>query len=503
MNQFNQLLVSVLQKKLLILLSLLSTIGFAQNRTIIGTVYDRDTKAPVEFCNVVQTNGIDGTLTDEHGSFILNISQEVKDEKLIFSTLGYQTYTLKILPNQNYYKVYLKQDGIELEDVIVTGVARASLIRENPVPITAISSEKLETSAESNIIDALVKNVPGLTAVKTGPNISKPFIHGLGYNRVLTLYDGIRQEGQQYGDEHGLEVDDYNIERVEVVKGPASLLYGSDALAGVISMFSYIPSEEDGKLHGKLTSEYHSNNNHIGNGLRLNYSDEKFVFVLRGSHQLAKNYRNPADGRVYLTNYNVTNLSSTLGYKSEKGHTNLNFSLYNNRQGISDGSRDSLSRAFTKKEFDDDDDDIRNRPLVTDKELNTYKIPDLSQHIQHYRLFLESVYEVGDGNIDISLGGQQSIRREYDNPEDPTEKGMYMRLNTLNYGFRYNAPTFANTEISAGINGMLQDNLNKDATEFPIPDYQLYDAGLYVYAKWTKNNWTLSGGLRDDIRYVN
>ena len=320
---------------------------------------------------------------------------------------------------------------------------------------------------------------------------------------MLTLYAGIRQEGQQYGDEHGLEIDDYSIEKIEVVKGPTSLLYGSDALAGVISIFPHIPSENDGKIHGKFISEYHTNNNLIGNGLRINYSDNKFLFALRGSYRMAKNYRNPVDGRVYLTNFNVSNFSTTTGYKSRNGYTHLNFTYYNNHQGIPDGSRDSLSRAFTKKKFDDDDDDIRNRPIVTDKELNTYKIPDLSQHIQHYRLFLESFYELGNGNIDISLGGQKSIRREYDNPEMPTEKGMYMRLNTLNYGFRYNAPKFANTEISIGINGMLQDNLNKDATEFPIPDYQLYDAGLYIYAKWKKNNWTLSGGLRDDILYVN
>lgn len=83
-----------------------------------------------------------------------------------------------------------------------------------------------------------MKNVPGLNAVKTGSNISKPFIRGLGYNRVLTLYDGIRQEGQQWGDEHGIEVDAYNMDHAEVIKGPASLMYGSDALAGVVSFFS-------------------------------------------------------------------------------------------------------------------------------------------------------------------------------------------------------------------------------------------------------------------------
>src|SRR5690606_22833268 len=162
-----------------------------------------------------------------------------------------------------------------------------------------------------------------------------------------------------------------------------------------ISLFPYIPKSNDGKLHGKYTSEYQTNNNLIGNGLRLDYSDEKWLFALNGSYRMAKNYRNPIDGRVYLTNYNVTNLSALAGYKTKKGYTHLNFTLYDNHQAIPDGSRDSISRKFTKQVLDDDD-DILNRPIVSDKELNSYKIPVLAQHIQHYRAYLHSFYEVGN-----------------------------------------------------------------------------------------------------------
>ncbi len=94
-----------------------------------------------------------------------------------------------------------------LDDVVVTGVAGRSNIRNTPVAVAAVSEREMQYNANTNIIDALVKTIPGVTAVTTGPNISKPFIRGLGYNRVLTLYDGVRQEGQQWGDEHGAEVD--------------------------------------------------------------------------------------------------------------------------------------------------------------------------------------------------------------------------------------------------------------------------------------------------------
>ena len=119
------------------------------------------------------------------------------------------------------------------------------------------NSDLLNTSS-SNIIDALSKTVPGLTVLSTGPAISKPFIRGLGYNRVVTVNDGVRQEGQQWGDEHGIEVDDYSAQRVEVLKGPASLMYGSDAIAGVINIQSQLPAPE-GTIRSAIASEYQTN----------------------------------------------------------------------------------------------------------------------------------------------------------------------------------------------------------------------------------------------------
>ncbi|MFS2122275.1 TonB-dependent receptor plug domain-containing protein, partial [Kosakonia cowanii] len=87
---------------------------------------------------------------------------------------------------------------------------------------------------------------------------SKPFIHGLGYNRVITLQDGIRQEGQQWGDEHGIEVDQNSIDRVEVIKGPASLTYGSDAIGGVVNLITPAPVPE-GKILGSVQGLYGTN----------------------------------------------------------------------------------------------------------------------------------------------------------------------------------------------------------------------------------------------------
>ncbi len=452
-----------------------------------------------------------GTITDTSGHFILlNIPDG--SYHLRVSSSVYNDFDKKIILKKSCHiqlNIQLTPRETVLNEIVLTGISRGATIKENPVSITTVSSKAIDLTTAGNIIDVLVKNVPGLNAVKTGPNISKPFIRGLGYNRVLTLYDGIRQEGQQWGDEHGIEVDAYNIERAEIIKGPASLMFGSDAEAGVVSLFPYIPAYRDKKIHGRILSEYQNNNNLAGNAIDLNYSDKHFSISANGSYRLAKNYRNRVDGRVYNTNFREKNLSLFTGYRSAKGFTHLAFTLYDNLQGIPDGSRDSLTRKFTKQIYEGNSDDIKNRPIVSDEELNSYELSPLHQHIQHYRIYTQSNYAMGKGNMNFIAGLQQNIRREYNHPTAPLQPGMHVRLNTINYGLRYNFPKSGSFETTAGINGMAQNNKSINATDFPIPDYNLFDGGIYLYVKWKptarngiKDKWTVSGGIRYDIRRI-
>jgi len=453
---------------------------------------------------VVLQNTSFETSADSLGSFeIKNI--HVGNYKLQVFSLGFDDYkqSIVIADGENtLVNITLTSHNKMLNEVVVTGVSRATLIRENPMSISSISAKNIEKAQESNIIDVLVKNAPGLNAVKTGPNISKPFIRGLGYNRVLTLYDGIRQEGQQWGDEHGIEVDSYNMERAEVIKGPSSLMFGSDAIAGVVSLFPYIPKDTNGKIEGKFLTEYQSNNDLIGNGLRLGYSKNNWLFATRASIKAAGNYQNKIDGRVYNTSFNEKNFSALVGRKTEKGYSHFNFTLYDNIQGIPDGTRDSISRKFTRQIYEGANDDVKNRTIVSQDELNSYKISPLHQHIEHYRIYSKNHYKINEGIIDFLLGWQQNVRREYNHPTAIDQAGLYVRLNTLNYGVTYGFPAFKSIETSVGINGMLQNNKSLDATNFPIPDYDLYDGGAYWFAKWKSDRWTASGGLRYDIRKV-
>ncbi|MBS1486988.1 MAG: TonB-dependent receptor [Bacteroidetes bacterium] len=471
----------------------------AAQQIITGTVKDQNSGHVLFGCTVQAAKSAQGTITDSFGRFRLIADGS---QPIIFSFVGYETDTVRIVPNKFDYEVLLIPHQKELNEVVITAMTHASLIKENPMALNTIQAKMIERSNENNVMDAIAKNTPGIAMLKTGPNISKPFIRGLGFNRVLTLYDGVRQEGQQWGGEHGLEIDNYNIEKAEVVKGPASLVFGSDALAGVVSLQPFVPKETDGYVKGRWLSEYQSNNGLIGKGFRLSQGNTHWLWALRGSLRIAKNYKNATDGRVYNTGFQEKNLSALVGYRSAAGTTHFNLSLYDNLQGIPDGTRDSLTRKFTKQIDEGNLDDVKNRPIVSDAELNSYSLSPLHQRIQHYRIYVNNHYQIGKGDINALVAFTQNIRREYNHPSAPAQAGTFLQLNTLSYSIRYNTPERTGIDYSFGVNGMFQNNKIKDATNFPVPNYSLTDGGAYLLSHWKKNSWNVVGGVRMDWRDI-
>ncbi|TWF44925.1 iron complex outermembrane receptor protein [Chitinophaga polysaccharea] len=485
----------------LLFLLLLTSLTYGQHGVIKGTIVNKNGQ-PLQFANIAIRQLNTGAISDPRGGFsIPQLRPGTYD--IVFSMIGFQTIKIKrtiVAEQVCTLNIQLEEDLSKLNEVIVTGVSRATAVRKNPIPIAVISKREMNMNVNNNLIDAIVKGIPGVSAVTTGPNISKPFIRGLGYNRVLTLYDGVRQEGQQWGDEHGIEIDQYGVSRAEVVKGPASLTYGSDALAGVINMIPDIPSLTPGKLQGSFLADYHSNNGMLGSSLGLAYGQNDWKYVFRATAKTAHNYRNKVDGWVYGTAFREYNLSALARTDKSWGSTQIGATLYDNTQEIPDGSRDSLTRKFTKQVKEEYD--IKDRPLVPENELRSYSINPLHQHIQHYRVYNRTKWNLGDGDINAMIGLQQSIRREYNHPEMPAQPGLYVVLNTLNYDIRYNVPAMDGWETTVGVNGMYQSNASKNGTDFPIPDYRLFDIGGFVFAKKTIGKIDISGGLRYDNRTI-
>ena len=472
----------------------------AQAQTLRGQVQDA-TGQPLPYASVVAPALRQGATADATGHFGLDLPAGMV--RLEISAVGYASVSRTVtVPAAAPLLIRLAATEQAIGEVVVTGVSRSTELRRSPVPIAALGRREIQLNANANVIDAAVRGVPGLSAVTTGPNVSKPFIRGLGYNRVLTLFNGLRQEGQQWGDEHGVEVDGYGVDRVEVVKGPASLLYGSDAVAGVVNLLPALPNGPDGELHGEALAEYQSVNGLLGQSAALNYQRHGWQASFRTSHRLARDYGNAVDGRVYNTGFRELTLTGMVGVQRNWGSLRLWLTSYDNHQEIPDGSRDSLSRAFTRQVLESGPDDVKSRPVVTDDELRSYGQSDLRQHIQHYRAFASGEVKLGAGELRLLLGAQQNHRQEFNHPTAPSQPGLDLRLTTATYEARYLLPARHGRELTVGLNGMSQANRHLQATDFPIPAYDLFDLGGFGVAKQTVGKLELTAGLRYDTRVV-
>ncbi len=459
-----------------------------------GKITDAKTGEALSGAYVYFTDDKLGTSSDVNGQYALgNIPPGHHVVEVSFT--GYGTLVEHIEISTDLQKDFaLSPVIVENQGVIVTGVSGATSIRKSPVPVTSIRRSALLQKPSANIIDAL-SHIPGVSQVSTGPAISKPVIRGLGANRVVTVNDGIRQEGQQWGDEHGIEIDELSVSKVEVLKGPASLMYGSDALAGVVNFITNTPVPE-GTIRGGLLSNYQTVNKLYANSLNLAGNKNGFNWNGYLSHKSAGDYKNKYDGRVLNSRYNEKNFGGYFGINKGWGYSHLIFSSFDQHIGLVEGDRDDATGKFilyagTGLERIATDDDLSSRSMF---------IPN--QRVQHYKLVSDNNFALGRSRLKFNLGFQQNLRKEFGNPEDPAEQELFFDLKTINYNLQWQLPEMKQWHTTVGVNGMQQENQNKGA-EVLIPEYNLFDAGLFVYAQRFYKKATLSGGIRFDNRTVN
>src|SRR3972149_2124852 len=223
----------------------------AGKTSLSGKITDKETNEAIQGASVYFPDLKIGTITKNDGTYFIDNLPSAKVLVKV-SMISYASITETIDLFSITIKDFVMEKSItEITEVVITGLSQSSEQKRTPTPISVVSREQLLQNSSTNIIDAIAKE-PGVSQLSTGPSISKPVIRGLGYNRVLVVNDGIRQEGQQWGDEHGIEIDEYSVNKVEILKGPASLAYGSDAMAGGVNMISF-PTLPRGTLKGNIS----------------------------------------------------------------------------------------------------------------------------------------------------------------------------------------------------------------------------------------------------------
>lgn len=401
-----------------------------------------------------------------------------------------------------------KSDSIKsllLPDVVVTESYQQRQAKKSALAVDVVDQDFLRKHFTGNFMQAM-ENIPGVQAMDIGSGFSKPMIRGMGFNRIAVLENGIKQEGQQWGADHGLELDAFNIGTVNVLKGPSSLLYGSDAMGGVIDITSPpVPSVD--MLFGDVTLLGKSVNGTLGGSFMLGIKKSFWYAQVRYSEQHFGDYRIPTDTIVYLTQKmpvygrklkNTAGIECNIGFfaQYQRQRYKANYSVSNVYQktgffpgahGIPDASRV------------EDDGDSRNMELPYSK-VNHLKVTTLQQYAW------EKLVLSGD------FGFQNNHREEWSVfhthygsqpvPEKDPDKELAFNLNTLSASVKVRFIGSSSWEHALGWDGQHQRN-DISGYSFLLPEYYRSTTGLLWLTTYKPNNViSVSGGMRYDYGYI-
>lgn len=443
----------------------LSVILQAQN-TLSGTVSDKNNQ-PLAGVSVYAPEIHKGTVTDADGKYVLN-SLPSGNLKLIFSFIGYttkeQNFTVK---KESVLNVVLEENIHQMDEVIVS-TAFNKLQSQNVMKVEHATVKSLQQQGASTLIEGLA-TIPGVSQVSTGTSIGKPVIRGLSGNRILVYSQGVRLENQQFGDEHGLGLNDSGVESVEVIKGPASLLYGSDALGGVL----YFNPEKfaDAKtFKADVSQKFFSNTLGSNTSFGAKGSTDNWKFLLRGGYNTHSDYEIPNGDRVTNTRFNETDIKGGIGYSDSKISTIFRYNFNHLDLGIPEEGIGSQT---------------------------TSKNPDFPRQEVYNQIFsLHNNFFFSDSKFDTDIGYIANDRSEF---EDSDVAVLHMKLNTFNYDIKYHFPEWGNLETIAGVQGMSQTNRNS-GEEYLIPDAVTNDFGIFGTINYAWKTSVFLAGIRYDNR---
>ena len=444
--------------------------GFAQ--TFTGTVRDKETDELIPFAEVFFVELNAGRVTDENGVFKIEHSHP-KNIEVQISFIGYNTLKTKIDMSQVHEQTfYLEPNHIELNEVVVS-VPTGKLQRENVVSVEQKKITQLQQTAPATLAEA-ISSIPGVEQNTTGVGIGKPVIRGLTGNRIVTYAQGIRIENQQWGDEHGLGVGEAGIESVEVIKGPASLLYGSDALGGVLYFVDERYASHN-TVEGYLKSNFLSNTLGSINSFGAKVHNEKLTFNLFGGYSTNADYSIPGGQRVSNSRFDEKNAKAALGFHSKNWISNIRYSYLQNYFGITEAA-----------------------DYVTSVD-RTFVLP--YQKISNHNLSVENVLFTGNSTWNLMLGYTDNNRNEYEDSE--VDPALSMDLRTSTYNLKWNSPSFNDEKLDfiIGSQGMYQTNTNS-GEEILIPDAKTIDLGGYAIVNYALDGVQLQGGIRYDHRLI-
>jgi len=413
-----------------------------------------------------------GTVTDKNGEYTL---KNIPNGKFTIqvSFIGYNTQikTINILKNDAVLELKLSPEIIQTQEVVVSG-GYLNTQHENAVKIATINSKSVTLSGSPNIMEALTK-VPGVDMISKGMGVTKPVIRGLSMQNILVLNNGFRIENYQFGDEHPLGIDMNGIEKVEIVKGPASLLYGSDAIGGVLNFIKEKPAPTN-EILGDYHMQLFSNTLGINNSIGVKGASDKLFGGIRLSQKSHADYLQGGGQYVPNTRFNELTLNANAGYTGKIGTFKIDYDYFKQNLGMAN----ELSI-----------------PLIS---MRDRKNEVWYQDLTHQMISSKNNLFFGAYKLSINASYQNALRKLQTTLNEPF---IEMNLKTITYESKLYLPTSQNMDAIIGIQGMNQENqnLNNRPSKF-LADGKIGNIGLLSLFQYKfANQIKLQTGLRYDI----
>lgn len=461
------------------------------NGSFSGTVLD-ESNSPVVGAALLLLPGATGVVTDTTGAFsITDVCAGTYTIKVQY--LGFEPLSFQIEINGQVTRVIHLKEGVrQLAEVVVED---HQLHTEHANNFTRLGAKELAESAGKSLGESL-KEVPGVTAIQTGPGIFKPVIHGVHSQRVLILNHGIRQEGQQWGAEHAPEIDPFIASDVAIIKDASSIKYGTDAIGGVI-VVNPAPLPERPGVGGTLSVIGQSNGRSgtvsgmLEGGIK---GFEGWGWRVQGTAKRTGDFKTAT---YYLTNTGLRelNFSGAVGYHDEQKGFEVFYSHFNSDIGIlkgtAIGNQNDLEDAMEREE-----------PLYTDD--FSYNIGEPRQAVGHDLIKASGHFKLGNGELRMQYGYQRNSRKEFDLRIGSLSSVPALNLQLQSHTYEAEWETSRDRwSICSGITGMFQINRKVYGTQrIPfIPDFNNTSIGLFTVGKVFFEGWELDLGARYDYRF--
>lgn len=462
------------------------------------TVIDSTSRLPLEAASIVISELHTHGITNEKGTYTFD-SLTRGWYTIQCSFVGYhpQQRTLFLQQNQHLY-IELCSKSNHLHEVEITA-HQDELPTYSLQSRQALSAVQLSRNAGNTIAEQL-KQLSGITLLSAGAGITKPVIRGLHSNRLVTLNNGIRQEGQQWGTDHGTEIDPFSADKLEVIKGASGVEFGAEAIGGVVRVLPK-PFKTKPGIDGLLRTNLATNNGLLsGNVLVEGLTLKGLAWNAQASARKAGDSRTP-DYVLSNTGYEEMSGQYALHYVLKNWHVEFYQSYYSGTLGILRaahvGNTTDLVQAMSS-----------GKPAFTAP--FSYRIDRPNQVVQHLVTAAKVYHTFKDGSkLHAQFSVQQNQRKEYDRPPrwatsqqtNPTPQ-YYLFLQTQLAEAKWEHRKWRNTRGVWGASWMNQGNVSEGIQPI-IPNFRAYTYGVYLIEKWMHKRWLAELGLRYDIRKQN